>query len=91
MVEPVVHRIIAHPVPKDSPTKTQPNHRPVQDQVEVVLVGAILGVVDSQRAITNDAVEVRLPEVESIATKSCKWVRDQLAKEGVKIPLPTGN
>ena len=41
----------------------------MQDQVEVVLVGAVLGVVDSQRAIADYAVKVRPPEVESITAE----------------------
>jgi hypothetical protein len=41
----------------------------MQDQVEIVLVGAVLGVVDGQRAIAYDAVKVRPPEVESIAAE----------------------
>ena len=41
----------------------------MQDQVEVILVWTILCVVDSQRAIADDAVKVRTPEVESIAAK----------------------
>jgi hypothetical protein len=36
MVEPVVHRI-AHPVPKDSPTKTQPKKPPTSPRTEAHL------------------------------------------------------
>jgi hypothetical protein len=41
----------------------------MQDQVEVVLIGAVLGVVDSQHAIADYAVKVRPPEVESITAE----------------------
>ena len=41
----------------------------MQDQVEVVLGGAVLGVINSQRAIADYTVKVRPPEVESITAE----------------------
>ena len=53
-----------------SPSKAQSDDRSMQDQVEVVFVcAAVLTVVDSQRAIADETVKARLPEVEPVSGK----------------------
>ena len=54
------------------PPEAQANDRAMQDQIDAVFAcGAILTVVDSQRAIANEAVQGCLPycEIEAVAAK----------------------